>query len=145
VLPAATVWSEAPAPLVGAWIADARSRVEACLGFGMTRAVHVVVYTHNRDARAALDRAVPDTMLLAPVHAADHALVALHAPATDPANRDPRRMLRLLCHELVHVCVAEVTGSRKRLGDGDVDLRVASPRRSGAPPPARWIRWIETG
>jgi hypothetical protein len=33
-------------------------------------------------------------------------------------------MLRHLCHEVSHVCAAERTGSVKRLGDGDVGMRL---------------------
>jgi hypothetical protein len=106
------------------WVEDALAGVQACLQFRPSRALHVVVYASARESNTALDRAIPTTMLLAPLHQRDHALVALHAPETDPANRDPRRMVRHLCHEIAHVCTAEVTGSLKRLGDGNAHMKV---------------------
>jgi hypothetical protein len=120
----ATLWSAGPERRVQRWVEDALARVQACLSYRPSRALHVVVYASARDAQGALDRTLPTTTLLAPLHQPDHALVALHAPQTAPANQDPRRMRRHLCHELAHVCTAEVTGSLKRLGDQDAQMKV---------------------
>lgn len=123
-LPHATLWSAAPAPLVEGWVEDALARVLACLEHRPSRALHVVVYASVQESDAALDRRIPATMLLAPLHQRELALIAVHAPETHPANRDAERMLRHLCHEIAHVCTAEVTGSLKRLGDRDAHLNV---------------------
>jgi hypothetical protein len=100
--------------------------IEQLLQFRLERTVHVVVYGTNADARAALDRDVAPTMLLAPYHANDESLLALQAPSVDERNGDERRMRRHICHELAHTFAAERTGSLKRLGDGNRDMRIES-------------------
>ncbi|HEX6838937.1 MAG TPA: hypothetical protein VF334_20300 [Polyangia bacterium] len=111
---------------IAALVDDAVRAVERLLAHRLTRALHVVAYASNEEACRALDRRVPATMLLAPLHTSTLALVALQAPSVDPRNGDVQRMRRLLCHELAHVLVAERTGSVKRLGDGNRGMRVSS-------------------
>jgi hypothetical protein len=100
--------------------------IEQLLQFHLQRTVHVVVYATNADARAALDRDVAPTMLLAPYHAKGESLLAVQAPSVDDMNGDERRMRRHICHELAHTFAAERTGSLKRLGDGNCGMRIAS-------------------
>jgi hypothetical protein len=51
-------------------------------------------------------------------------LIVCASPSVDVRNGDADRMLRHLAHEIVHCCVAEVSGSTKELGDGNVGRRV---------------------
>jgi hypothetical protein len=96
-------------------VVQARVRIEALLGHRLRRALHVVRYASNAEARTALARDVSPTMLLAPLHRDDLALIAVQDLAPDP---------RHVCHELGHVFVAERTGSVKELGDGSVGMRI---------------------
>jgi hypothetical protein len=99
--------------------------VESLLGSRVTCRLHVIVYRSNDDARAALARAVPPNMLLAPALGPRDSVIAVQSVAADPANGDCQRMSRHLSHEVAHVMVALETGSEKRLGDGDRHLRVS--------------------
>lgn len=103
---------------------QALADVPRLLEFRRTRTVHVVIYESLEDSRTALGRAVSPGFLLAPLHTAESAVIVVHSPRLDPSNADAARMLRHLCHEVAHVCTAERTGSVKRLGDGDVGMRV---------------------
>lgn len=105
---------------------DVVRTVERLLAYRLRRALHVVVYASNEKACRALDRQVPASALLAPLHTRELALIAAQSPAADPRNGDAARMRRHLCHELAHVCSAERTGSVKRLGDGGRDMRLPS-------------------
>lgn len=120
----ATLWSAGEVEQIPEWVDAALSQVSACLGLGLDRVVHVVVYASTADAHAALGRRVPAGALLAPLHTPQHALIALHAPHLDPGNRDRARMMRHLCHEASHVYLSAHSGSTKRLGDGGVGMRV---------------------
>jgi hypothetical protein len=111
---------------VAALIPECIEGIERLLELQLRRAVHVVVYATNAEARRALDRDVASDMLLAPFHASDVALLALQAPTVNPRNGDERRMRRHLCHELAHIFAAERTGSVKRLGDGNRGMRIAA-------------------
>jgi hypothetical protein len=99
--------------------------MERHLSFEIRCRLHVVVYSTNEEARATLGRAVPTSMLLAPVQGPDDSVIAVQSVAADARNGDCGRMRRHLCHELAHVMVALRTGSEKRLGDGDRDMHVS--------------------
>ena len=118
------VWSAAATPDLDEPIAGAFDRTTALLHVPERR-VHFVVYDSPEDSARVLGRQVHPAALLAPLHEPDRALVALHAPHAHPRNRDPARIDRHLCHEIAHVLVAEVTGSVKRLGDGNRGMKVA--------------------
>lgn len=107
-------------------IDDLIMRVENQLDFRLTCLLHVVVYSTNKEARRHLDRAVPPDMLLTPVQHPEDSVIAVQSAATHHSNADVTRMRRHLCHELGHVFVALRTGSTKRLGDGDVGMRLSS-------------------
>lgn len=98
--------------------------VRMLVDFVPARRLHVVIYASASDARRALDRNVEPTFLLAPLHTETHALIALHSPEADARNGDLCRMHRHLCHEVAHVLNAERSGSRKRLGDGNAEMRI---------------------
>jgi hypothetical protein len=72
----------------------------------------------------ALDRPALPTMLMAPYLGADASLIVCASPSVDDRNGDAGRMFRHLAHEVVHACVAEVSGSTKELGDGNAGRRV---------------------
>jgi hypothetical protein len=94
------------------------------LDFRPRRTVHVCCFHTNVEAREALARDIHPTMALAP-YAGEHAsLIVLQSPAADRRNGDPERLYRLLLHEITHQCVAEISGSRKILGDDNRDMRV---------------------
>jgi hypothetical protein len=110
------------------WFSDLVDRsftaVRDLLAFTPTRRIHVVVYADVEDAFAGLGRRLPPTFFLSPLHTATAALIALHAESIE-AN-DEVRVRRHLCHELAHVFAAERTGSLKRLGDGNQDMRICT-------------------
>ncbi len=118
------------------WVRDARDLalagavnelldgVQRQLSYELKRQLHVVVYASNSDARRALSRNLHPSALLAPLHAATFALVALQSAAAHARNADERRMRRHLAHELAHVFSAERTHSTKYLGDTDANMRL---------------------
>jgi hypothetical protein len=127
----ATLWTSTPGAATAATFEPIRDilttsidEVRELVAFVPTRRLHVVVYPSTSDSRRALDRNLEPTSLLAPLHTATHALIALHSAEADARNADPYRMRRHLCHEIAHVLNAERSGSRKRLGDGNVDMRI---------------------
>lgn len=99
--------------------------LESILDHQLRRPLHVVVYASNDDARFSLERDVPASMLLAPYHTHDAAVIVAQSPDADPRNGNELRMRRQFCHELAHVLAAECTGSLKRLGDGNRNMRLA--------------------
>ena len=70
----ATLWCVDP-DRAGNQVVDALRRVEACLGVRLGRALHAVEYASAADSRAALGRDVPPSMLMAPLHTPELALV----------------------------------------------------------------------
>jgi hypothetical protein len=124
----ATIWkasagqTECWEPYFDGLVAD----VEVHLSFELRGPLHVVVYSSNEEACSNLGRAVPGNMLLAPVLSAQASVIAVQSVAVDSGNGDLPRMKRHLCHELTHVLVAHRTRSEKRLGDGGVNMHVAS-------------------
>lgn len=102
------------ASLLAGLVADIEIEVRHALGC----ALGLCVYRTNDDARAALARPVPPTMLMAPRIAPDLSLIVCHSPAADPRNGDPSRMRRHFAHEIAHVVLADRTGGRRTLGDG---------------------------
>jgi hypothetical protein len=107
-------------------VCEARAAVEALLDHRLVRALHVVVYASNEEARRALDREVSASALLAPLHTRASALIAMQSAAADARNGDLLRMRRHICHELAHVFSSERTESEKFLGDGDRGMRMPS-------------------
>lgn len=81
---------------------DALRAIERLLAYRLRRELHVVVYGSNEEACRALDRRVPPTMLMAPLHTHELALIALQSPSVDPRNGDRERMRRHLGHVQAH-------------------------------------------
>lgn len=122
----ATVWAAPGAPVgeVTEWIAFAADAVPMHLGHAPSRRWHFAVSGSPAETHEISRRDLPPTFLVAGWHDEQDALVLLHAPDLHPRNRDPERMRRLLCHECSHLLVAERSGSKKVLGDGDVGMCV---------------------
>lgn len=52
-------------------------------------------------------------------------MIVAQSPDAVPRNGNELRMRRQSCHELAHVLAAECTGSLKRLGDANRNMRLA--------------------
>lgn len=125
----AFVWKAALAVAMECWEPHLDSlivRVEACLDFRLSCPLHLVVYESNEQTQSCLGRQVPPNMLLAPLVGSPASVIAVQPATAHPANGDPARMKRHLCHELAHVLVALRTQSTKRLGDEGANMRVPS-------------------
>jgi len=90
------------------------------------RCVHVCCFYSTDDAQQAMKRRLSPTMALAPYSTSESGLIIVHSPGIDPLNADVDRMRRLFAHEVVHLLVAETTGSTKVLGDGNANMHVSA-------------------
>jgi hypothetical protein len=108
------------------WTVDATSFLSETLGFQPSRRLHVVLFRTNEEARVSLGREVSPTMALAPFAGEADCLVVVQSAEADPQNADPERMRGILVHEIAHQFVAERTGSRKVLGDGNRLVNVST-------------------
>ena len=98
--------------------------LDSTVGVRTTRCLHLCCYRSNTEACASLGRTVPPTMALAPFADRDRGLVVVQSSSVAPENADPARMLRILVHEFAHLLTMEITGSRKRLGDANLEMRI---------------------
>jgi hypothetical protein len=128
----AELWTHAAAPTdhtqrLARITQEALAALEELLGVTPRRRLHLCCYATNREARDALEREVSPDMALAPFSGDAESVIVVQSPRSSPRNADEPRLLRLIAHEISHQLVAEVTGSRKRLGDSNRD----EPRHAG--------------
>ncbi len=102
------------------------SQIEHELNLVLSCKLDVVIYADNAHARSALERDIPANMLMTPLQSPARSIVVVQSARADPANGDAERMRRHLTHEFAHVAAALKTGSEKRLGDGNANMRLAS-------------------
>lgn len=98
--------------------------LESTLRIRGERSLHLCCYRSHAEACVSLDRTIPPTMALAPFSDRTRGLVAVQSPGVAPVNGDPVRMFRILVHEFAHLLTMEATGSRKRLGDENRNMRI---------------------
>ena len=127
--PRCTLWhapGEAPDHLamLSGLAENAVGTLEATLGIRGDRSLHLCCYRSHAEACVSLDRTIPPTMALAPFSDRTRGLVAVQSPGAASVNGNPARMFRILVHEFAHLLTMDATGSRKRLGDGNRDMRI---------------------
>jgi hypothetical protein len=96
------------------------------LGFVPHRRLHLCLFHTEGVFQAALERPLAASWCLAPFASETDSLIVCTSPSACTKNGDPRRMLRVLAHEIVHSFNAEASGSTKILGDGHRDRHIPS-------------------
>jgi hypothetical protein len=96
------------------------------LGFVPHRRLHLCLFHTEGAFQVALERPLTASWFLAPFHSETDSLIVCTSPSAYPKNGDPRRMLRVLAHEIVHCFNHEASRSTKILGDGNRDRHIPS-------------------
>ncbi len=100
---------------------EALNSLEILLDYSHQRKLAVCCYDSNKTARTFLQRVIDSTFAGAPFCDDVKALIIVQSPGADARNGDQTRMKRVIAHEITHHLAAEITGSRKTLGDGNVN------------------------
>ena len=107
-------------------VTEALAKVQEIMGFHPSREIHFCMYHSHELLCDTLNRDLPKTMLLAPYADDRLGIILFLSPTVSLSNGDRLRMLRHLIHEICHLFIWEITGSKKVLGDGNCDMKIAT-------------------